>query len=95
MSKDNNLVECVKQGDEFVPIKAMYESFSGWYWFITEIDKEDPNYAFGYVVGFESEWGDIDLAELNSLEGKVWKVPKKNWPYNSHVHLVDKSEIFA
>jgi DUF2958 family protein len=63
-----------------VPILEMWESFSGWYWYITEFDKEDKDIAFGLVLGQEKEWGDIWLPELKSLGPyKVWKVPRKNW----------------
>jgi hypothetical protein len=48
-------VECVMQGDKTMPILEMYESFNGWYWFITEIEKDDPDYMFGLVVGLETE----------------------------------------
>ena len=48
-------VECVMQGDKTMAILEMYESFNGWYWFITEIEKDDPDYMFGLVVGLETE----------------------------------------
>ena len=57
----------------------VYESFSGWYWFITE--KLEKDVWFGLVRGFELEWGDIYVPELEEQirKGTVWKVPKKNW----------------
>jgi hypothetical protein len=63
------------------PVKVLevYESFTGWYWFITEVDKEDPNYLYGKVYGFETEWGEIWRPELESMPNKIWKVPKENW----------------
>ena len=63
------------------PVKVLdvYESFTGWYWFITEIDKEDPNYLYGKVYGFETEWGEIYKPELEANRYKIWKVPKMNW----------------
>lgn len=60
-------------------VLEIWESYSGWYWYITEKDKEDPNYAFGLVRGLETEWGSIWLPELEQLKNKVWKVDKKNW----------------
>lgn len=63
-----------------VEVKEMWESFSGWYWYITEFEKGNPNYAYGLVKGFETEWGGIWMPELKEMgEYKVWKVPKKNW----------------
>ena len=70
-----------------------YESFSGWYWFATEIiqkqdtilngkiHKNDTIY-FGFVQGFEEEWGDFSKAQLESLKPMVWEIPKKNLLYS-------------
>lgn len=76
-------------------IKEVYESFSGWYWFITEKYGQDGSdlmegYAYGLVIGNEAEWGDVYLPELESLKPRVWKVPKMNWFSISHV--ITKSE---
>ena len=62
-------------------ILEVWESFSGWYWFVTEY--HDDHLAFGLVRGFEIEWGYFDLDELKGLveSHKVWKVPKKNWAF--------------
>jgi len=60
-------------------LKEVWESVSGWYWFVTEY--HEGTIAFGLVRGWETEWGYIDLAELHQLarEGWVWQVPKENW----------------
>ena len=60
-------------------LQEVWESFSGWYWFVTEY--HEGSLAFGLVKGWEVEWGYFDLAELRQLkrQAKVWKVPKKNW----------------
>ena len=70
-------------------ILEVYESFSGWYWFIT--DNKDPDELFGLVVGLETEWGYIWFPELDQQiqHGTVWKVPKKNWFSISHVITED------
>ena len=79
-------------------IKA-WESYSGWYWFATEIDsvqdtvlngktyKDDPIY-FGYVQGLEEEWGCFSEAELKSLGAKVWEIPKANLPYSGRRNTI-------
>ena len=89
-------IACVKDkySNKLVPILEMWESFSGWYWFITEIDKEEPAYAFGFVHGFEDEWGSINREELMSLRvlSKVWKVPQKNWFSNSYVVMANREQ---
>lgn len=71
-----------------------WESYTGWYWFATEVvqtqdsiidgkvHKDDTIY-FGFVQGFEEEWGDFSLAELKSLGPmKIWEIPKQNLPYS-------------
>ena len=60
-------------------ILEIWESFSGWYWFVTE--RHEENIAFGLVRGFEMEWGYFSLKELEDLakSGRVWRVPKTNW----------------
>jgi hypothetical protein len=62
-------------------IKEVWESFSGWYWFVTEYHEE--TIAFGLVRGWETEWGYFDLDELRELaaEFKVWQVPPNHWAY--------------
>lgn len=37
---------------------------------------------FGYVQGFEEEWGCFSQAEIESLRPKTWEIPKKNLPYS-------------
>lgn len=71
-----------------------YESFSGWHWFATEDTgtekrvlpdgREVPNDTiyFGFVQGNEEEWGYFSKAELKSLKGKVWEIPKRGLPYS-------------
>jgi len=84
-----------KNGNLFVddkPVIRGWESFSGWYWFATEkvckqtsIIKGKPvkdTIYFGFVQGFEEEWGNFSLAELESLAPKVWEIPAKNLPYS-------------
>jgi hypothetical protein len=37
---------------------------------------------YGLVQGFEEEWGYFSQAEIERLEPKTWKIPKKNLPYS-------------
>ena len=42
---------------------------SGWTWFVTEGEAEVGDFLFyGYVIGFESEWGYFTLRELEEVE---------------------------
>jgi hypothetical protein len=60
-------------------IIEIWESFTGWYWFVTELHPDGV--AFGLVRGFETEWGYFSLKELEALRksGRVWRVAKRNW----------------
>jgi hypothetical protein len=60
-------------------IIEIWESFTGWYWFVTELHPDGV--AFGLVRGFETEWGYFSLKELETLRksGRVWRVAKRNW----------------
>ena len=42
-----------------------------WTWYITEYDPED-RIAFGYVMGFENEWGYISIGEMDEMN-RSWK----------------------
>lgn len=45
---------------------------SNWTWYVTEGSQEDDDFIFfGYVVGFESEWGYFSLNELSSARGPL------------------------
>ena len=61
-----------------------WESFSGWYWFATEMEEKDYDGAplwFGYVQGFENEWGTFSQTELESLGWNVWEIKEIDLPY--------------
>ena len=63
-----------------------WESFSGWYWFATELEQE--NYGgrplwFGFVQGFENEWGKFWQGEFDPLikQGRVWEIKEIDLPH--------------
>lgn len=63
-----------------------WESFSGWYWFATELEKENHEGKpvwFGFVQGFEEEWGAFWQGELDPLieQGKVWEIKEIDLPH--------------
>jgi hypothetical protein len=44
---------------------------SDWTWFVTEGEPQDDDFLFfGYVCGFEEEWGYFVLSELASIGGR-------------------------
>lgn len=71
----------LKNDTEKRPVLDVYESFAGWYWYIVEL--MDSETAYGFVQGFEEEWGNIYIPELKEAmaRGQVWRVPKKNWAW--------------
>jgi len=78
-----------------VKVIGMWESFSGWYWYITEkCEKQDSVMSdgsvyegdqiyFGFIQGLEEEWGYFAESQLQELKRKhmAWKVPKTNWTF--------------
>jgi len=56
-----------------------WESYSGWYWFATELN--DDGIHFGYVQGMYDEWGSFSQDELESLGAKVWKIKEIDLPH--------------
>jgi|TARA_R110000824_G_scaffold64572_2_gene168657 hypothetical protein len=57
-----------------------WESYSGWYWFATELNKD--GYHYGYVQGMYDEWGSFSQDELESLgKYKVWKIKDIDLPH--------------
>lgn len=83
-----------KEGNLFIDGKKVikaWESFSGWYWFATEKTREQTSMInnkpvkdtiwFGFVQGFEEEWGHFSQAEIESLKPKTWEIKKKDLPY--------------
>ena len=71
-----------KEGKLYVGDKEVlkgWESFSGWYWFATELNND--GYHFGLVQGFEEELGYFSEDELKSLSPKVWAIKKIDLPY--------------
>jgi len=44
--------------------------WSNWTWFATEGSAEEDDFIFfGYVVGFEEEWGNFCLSEMEDARG--------------------------
>jgi hypothetical protein len=76
-----------------------WESFSGWYWFATELVRvqdsdmgngkviKNDKIWFGYVQGIEEEWGEFSQGEIESLgKYKVWELPQKALSYSGRRH---------
>lgn len=53
--------------DKTVYVKFFFPA-GNWTWFVTEGQEEDGDYRmFGFVVGFEEEWGYFSLKELEDV----------------------------
>ena len=60
-----------------------WESMSGWYWFATEMEMEDYNgypIWFGFVQGFEEEWGSFTQIELEN-QPSIWEIKEIDLPH--------------
>lgn len=45
---------------------------ANWTWYVTEgSEQEDDFIFFGYVIGFEKEWGYFSLSELRAARGPL------------------------
>ena len=78
-------------------VLAGWESYSGWYWFGIEKSEErkvaegggsmidgrevDDVIWFGFVQGFEEEWGYFSDAEIRSLGNRAWQIKKCDLPF--------------
>ena len=49
--------------DGIVIEAKLFSPYNGWTWYIAEMDAETGE-CFGWVHGFENEWGYFDLTEL-------------------------------
>ncbi|MCC7449942.1 MAG: DUF2958 domain-containing protein [Anaerolineae bacterium] len=47
----------------------LFDPQGSWTWYVVEYDGKDE--CFGYVEGFEGEWGYFTLSELRTLRGKM------------------------
>jgi hypothetical protein len=70
-----------------------WESWNGWYWFATEEIRDQlsdlgngkgtpDTIWFGYVQGFEEEWGYFSQAEIERLKPRTWEIPRKDLLYS-------------
>lgn len=58
-----------KPEDPVVYVK-FFTPDSNWTWYVTEGSEEDGDFCFfGYVIGFEKEWGYFLLSELQKAQG--------------------------
>lgn len=84
-------VACIVYDGKNYPILECWESYTGWYWFILKRYPDTEDITFGYVVGFEKEFGDIDMLELKEQykKGRCWPVPTANWFSVSYAKMID------
>lgn len=68
--------------DPIVHIK-FFTPDSSWTWYATEGQQEEGDFVFfGYVIGFEEEWGYFTLSELSAARGPL------NLPIERDLHFV-------
>ncbi|HLA96469.1 MAG TPA: DUF2958 domain-containing protein [Pyrinomonadaceae bacterium] len=69
---------CAQEGsaDPIVFAKFFFPA-SGWTWFVTEGEAQDADFLFyGYVIGFESEWGHFTLRELEEVDVDGFRIER-------------------
>ncbi len=70
------LYEQEETRDPKVFIKFFFPA-GNWTWFVTEGEPEGADFMFfGYVIGFEKEWGYFSLRELEEVEVYGLKVER-------------------
>lgn len=60
---------CEQEGsDDPVVYAIFFFPLSGWKWFVVEGQPDGNDFVFfGYVIGFEAEWGYFSLTELEHI----------------------------
>jgi len=67
-----------KKTDPVVHCK-FFTPWSNWTWFVTEGEPDEKDFRFfGYVCGFEEEWGYFVLSELESVRGPAGLVIERD-----------------
>ena len=62
--------ENVKLEERIIHTKFFFPA-GNWTWFITEGEQDGDDFRmFGFVIGFEKEWGYISLNELEAINVK-------------------------
>lgn len=61
--------ERIPLNDKVLAVK-FFDPTGGWTWYGVEYNPKTRVF-FGYVVGFEPEWGQFSLDELESVKGKL------------------------
>ena len=57
-----------ERSDDPVVYAIFSFTLSGWHWFVVEGQPDGNDFLFfGYVVGFEAEWGYFTLTELEHI----------------------------
>ena len=64
-----------QEGENAEIIVKYFLPWSGWTWYLTEIDSDWI--AYWYTIGNESEWGSVSLEELETLNAK-WMVVERD-----------------
>ncbi len=66
------------------PVLKGWESFTGWYWF--GVEEVEPGYWFGFVQGFEEEWGYFTEEEIRGLGNLAWEINPQDLPFAGRRH---------
>lgn len=64
---ENNVDEEGETIDNKFRVK-LFDPTSNWTWYISEYDR-NTDIAYGWVIGFDKEWGSFSLEELANIRG--------------------------
>jgi hypothetical protein len=70
--------------NEHIITAKFFTPWAGWTWYMTELDK-DEDYAFGYVVGLDSELGYFSIRELEALRGPGGITVERDLHFGKHM----------
>lgn len=62
-------------GKEYTCLGHAIDLRTSWEWYAFEAYPQDPGIYFGYVMGFDNEFGDFSEAELNENGIRLEKNP--------------------
>tara|TARA_R100001015_G_scaffold17228_1_gene9333 strand:- start:390 stop:671 length:282 start_codon:yes stop_codon:yes gene_type:complete len=83
VTEENKLMIEMTDGTKREVLRG-WESYSGWYWFATKMERRDYGGAplwYGFVQGMYDEWGTFSQVELDSLGWKVWEINEVDLPH--------------
>ena len=90
--------EVLWEADRILYAKFFHASMS-WYWFVAEVQaisgtKDKPHYEFfGWVKGYEAEWGYFSTSDFDELESQT-RLPMERDKYFDPIRFGDLGDEY-